>query len=65
MWKSGHFHRKIPVGYVESVTYNGNLIEDPSVRGLYSVVRTVTRGPIWSMRRFKAIARLNLGLLTP
>jgi arabinofuranosyltransferase len=60
-WKSGHFHRTIPEGYVESVTHHGNLIEDPGIRQYYNVLLTVTRGPIWSRRRFREIMRINLG----
>jgi arabinofuranosyltransferase len=61
LWKSGHFHRAIPAGYVESVTYHGNIIEDPDLREYYAAIRTVTRAPIWSTHRFREIVRLNLG----
>jgi arabinofuranosyltransferase len=61
-WKSGHFRRTVPEGYVASVAYNGNLIEDPKVRRLYGAIRTITRGPIWSTRRFTEIAKINLGM---
>jgi arabinofuranosyltransferase len=61
-WKSGHFHRAVPKGYVESVIHRGNLIEDREVRQYYTALQTVTRGPIWSVRRFKEIAMINLGM---
>ena len=60
-WKSGHFHRDVPPGYVASVTYNGDIIEDPEIRAYYAAIRTVTRAPVWSRHRFRQIARLNLG----
>lgn len=61
-WKSGHFHRTVPKGYVDSVAYDGNMIEDPEVRQLYDSIRTITRGRIWSIERFIEIARINLGM---
>jgi arabinofuranosyltransferase len=59
-WKSGHFHRNLPAGYVESITYDGNLIEDPAIHALYADIRLATRARLWSRPRFAAILRLNL-----
>jgi len=61
-WKSGHFHREVPDGYVESVKFNANMIEDPKIQNLYGAIRTITRGRIWSWRRFAEIVRMNLGV---
>ncbi len=61
-WKSGHFRRTVPKGYVDSVAFNGNMIEDPELRRLYGSIRTITRGRIWSIERFIEIARINLGM---
>jgi arabinofuranosyltransferase len=60
-WKSGHFHRDVPDGYVESVSFNGNLLEDLETRTLYGAIRTITRGRIWSWQRLAEIVRVNLG----
>ena len=60
-WQSGHFHRPVPAGYVESVAQDANLIEDERIRAHYDVIRLVTRGPLFSLQRLKAIAALNLG----
>jgi arabinofuranosyltransferase len=60
-WRIGHFQRALPAGYWESVNADRNLIEDPGIRELYDTIRTVTRGPIWSRERWKAIVALNAG----
>ena len=62
-WQSGHFLRKVPDGYVESVDLNENLIVDPAVHDYYAVIRNVTRGPIFRWDRFQDIVRLNFGLV--
>jgi arabinofuranosyltransferase len=59
-WKSGHFHRNVPAGYVESIIYDGNLIEDPVIHELYADVRLATRARLWSRQRLAAVVRLNL-----
>jgi arabinofuranosyltransferase len=58
-WRIGHFARELPEGYVESVERDTNVVADPEVRALYDLIREVTRGPIWSWRRWAAIWTLN------
>jgi arabinofuranosyltransferase len=60
-WKSGHFYRSIPLGYVESVDHDYNVIEDDRVRAYYTALRTITRDPIFSRKRFATILAMNLG----
>ena len=60
-WRIGHFARELPDGYFESVVENRNLIADPKIASLYEVIRIVTRGPIWSATRWRAILALNTG----
>ncbi len=62
-WREGHFYRELPSGYTESFLREKNLILDPVTRRFWDVIRTVTRGPLFSIERFKAIVRLNLGLV--
>jgi hypothetical protein len=38
-----------------------DLIENPEIAALYGTIRTVTRGPLWSLERWKAILALNTG----
>ncbi len=57
-WRIGHFRRAIPDGHVESVRAE-NTIVDPEIAALYDRVRLVTRGPLWSGERWRAIAELG------
>jgi arabinofuranosyltransferase len=58
-WRIGHFERELPEGYLESVAGDRNVIRDPAIASLYETIRVVTRGPLWSVRRWKAILSLN------
>jgi arabinofuranosyltransferase len=60
-WRIGHYHRPSPPGYVESVQTGRNLLVDPDLALKYEQIRTITQGPIWSKRRWRAIVALNLG----
>lgn len=60
-WKSGHFHRSIPAGYFESLVTGKNLLHGPNIRRYYDLVRTITRGPVFSMERFRVVFNMNLG----
>lgn len=60
-WKSGHFHRTIPAGYVESLASGKNLLLEPNLKKYYDIVRTITRDPIFSWERFSLILNMNLG----
>lgn len=60
-WKSGHFHRHIPDGYIQSVARGENLISDPYVHQYYDIIRNITRGPIFSSSRLKHIWKINFG----
>jgi arabinofuranosyltransferase len=60
-WRPGHFRRLTPPGYRESLESASNLITDPALKRLYDDVRLVTRGPVWSRDRLRAIWRLNTG----
>ena len=60
-WRIGHFFRWVPYGYPQSILQGENRVGDPNLRSFYDDVALVTRGPIWSAKRWKAIVRLNLG----
>jgi Flp pilus assembly protein TadD len=60
-WRTGHFLRNVPDGYVESILFDDNRLADPSLRPLYDDLRSITRAPIWSAERWRAIARQNFG----
>jgi arabinofuranosyltransferase len=58
-WRIGHYQRTLPAGYVESVRTGSNRLEDPRLAAYYDVIREVTRGPLFTRRRWKAILELN------
>ncbi len=58
-WRVGHNIRPIPAGYLESLGRGVDAIEDPSIRALYTDVREVVRGPVFTSSRFRAIWRLH------
>ncbi|MDX2171278.1 MAG: tetratricopeptide repeat protein [Deltaproteobacteria bacterium] len=60
-WRTGHYLRNVPDGYVESILFDDDRLADAELRPLYDDLRRITRGPIWSAERWRAIARQNLG----
>ncbi|MFC1770465.1 hypothetical protein ACFLZV_01125 [Candidatus Margulisiibacteriota bacterium] len=61
-WRIGHFHRKIPSGYQDSIKASYNLIEDKNLSKFYDKLRFITRGDLFSFSRFMIIIKMNLGL---
>lgn len=57
----GHYTRRVPEGYLESVETGENRLKDPSLAAFYDAIRLVSRGPIWSLERFKTAVGLSLG----
>jgi arabinofuranosyltransferase len=56
----GHFERRVPDGYVRSIRTRENHLESRALVPLYDDIRLVTRGPVWTWERWRAIVRLNL-----
>lgn len=61
----GHFRRPVPEGYLESLRTGENRIENPHIRELYGKIRRVTRGPLFTAERWRAILELNLSYRRP
>lgn len=59
-WRVGHFRRALPPGYLATLVLGENRIADPEIAAFYDDLRLVTRGPIWTVARLRAIVRLNL-----
>jgi arabinofuranosyltransferase len=57
----GHFERRIPEGYEDSLQTGRLVIEDPDLREYCQVVWSVTRGPVWSASRIGESNRLITG----
>jgi arabinofuranosyltransferase len=60
-WQIGHFTRRIPAGYEETLIKHVNVIRDPGVAAFYDKLRIITEEPVWSRERFKTIVAMNLG----
>ncbi len=60
-WRVGHYVRRLPDGYFESLRDGRNVIEDSRLRHFARAIQTVTRGPLFSRARWAEIWRLNTG----
>ena len=61
-WRIGHFIRKIPKGYIESVYKNKELIAQKSVNEFYKKMKIITQGKVlFDKERIKVILLMNLG----
>jgi len=61
-WRIGHFNRALPDGYIQTLRTGQNEISDPGVAAYYDVLLLITRAPLFSSARWRAIVRMNLGL---
>ena len=61
-WRIGHFYRRLPDGYVDSLKSGTNVIADPHLAHYYAQLRTITRAPIWQKARLLTIVRMSLGM---
>jgi arabinofuranosyltransferase len=60
-WRPGHFTRRVPTGYLETIASGENRIAEPAIAALYEKVRLIVSGPLFSRARLQAIWRLNTG----
>ncbi len=60
-WRIGHFRRRPPEGYVETLQSGKNVILNPKTARFYEQIRQVTRGPLASPGRLAQAARLLVG----
>lgn len=58
-WAIAHFERVLPRGYLESVQQGKNLVEDKNLAELYDQVLLVTRGNLFDLNRWRAIAKFH------
>ena len=61
----GHFERRLPAGYKESLLSRKMQIEDPELNEYCGVLWSVTRGPVWSSARLAESIRLVFGSYQP
>jgi arabinofuranosyltransferase len=60
-WRIGHFVRRVPDGYTQSIESGRNVIADPGIAAYYERLRLITEAPIFSLQRLQTILRMNLG----
>ncbi len=60
-WLIGHFTRKIPIGYLETITNGENKLQDTYLREYYDKISLVTRGNLFDFNRLVEIWNLNTG----
>ncbi len=58
-WRSGHFMRIIPPGYLEVEAGTQEHLDDPSLDVYYQKIRLVTHGDLFTAERWQAIWELN------
>ncbi|MDH3216606.1 MAG: hypothetical protein OEN01_09975 [Candidatus Krumholzibacteria bacterium] len=61
-WRIGHFTRKIPEGYTDSVSSGHNVITDPGLARYYDIATLITRGDLFAEGRMTAIWKINTGV---
>lgn len=60
-WRVGHFARKIPEGYLETLKTGENKIVHPALRDYYDKLSIIIKGDLWSWSRLKEIWHFNTG----
>lgn len=60
-WRIGHFFRRMPEGFLESIATGENLIADPAFARCYATLRSVVRDPLWSPDRLRNLWALWTG----
>lgn len=60
-WRIGHFVRRLPEGYLETLGTGRNSIRDPDLAGYYDRLATLTRGRLLERRRLGIVVAMNLG----
>lgn len=59
-WRTGHYARRVPAGYISAIQQGSSRVLDPEVRAYYAKLEDVIRGPLLTARRWRHIAQLNL-----
>jgi len=60
-WRIGHFFRRFPAGYLESVGTGENKIRHPGLARFYDAMQSAVRDPVWSARRWHNLIGLWTG----
>jgi arabinofuranosyltransferase len=57
----GHFTRRIPEGYLETLQSGTNQIVEPHLRAYYTHLQRIISAPLWDRQRWSDIWKMNLG----
>jgi arabinofuranosyltransferase len=60
-WRIGHFPRKIPDGYLETIKTGKNKISNPGLAKYYEKLSIIIKGELWDFNRLKEIWNFNIG----
>lgn len=60
-WRIGHFARQRPAGYEEAALGDASKLRDEGLKEYYAHLLNITRGPVFSVERWKDIIAMNLG----
>ena len=60
-WVIGHFERKLPPGYVNTLSLGLNIIEDKCLATYYDKLSLITRGNLFDGKRIQEIWNMNTG----
>ena len=60
-WRIGHFIRRMPEGYLESLAAGNNLIVHPGLRRYYEALQTVIKEPVFADLRLAKLWELMRG----
>ena len=60
-WRIGHFVRRLPDGYEETLSSQSNQIKDKNIAAFYDRLNLITRGDIFDPKRLSTIFKMNTG----
>ena len=60
-WRIGHVPRRVPEGYVETISTGKNRLVDEGLREYYEDLLRIQRGDLWSSARLASIWRVLTG----
>lgn len=58
-WRIGHFQRRLPEGYLETLAQGRNCLHHPALRQYWDHLAVVLRAPLWSTERWRSIQFLH------
>lgn len=62
-WRVGHYFRKLPEGYIETLKQGTDHLTDRNLAEYYSHIQRIVAGPVWDQQRWQSIYALNMGQL--